>query len=79
MYWKKNCPSANLSTINPISSDLGSNPGLRGGKLAANGLSYGTAILEQPPVAQLGKNLCSLLIHKTEISCRVKNCHWSLS
>jgi hypothetical protein len=38
----KTCPSATLSTTNPAWTDPGSNPGLRGGRLAANRL--GTAL-----------------------------------
>jgi hypothetical protein len=37
-------PSATLSTTNPTWTDLGSNPGLRGGTPANNRLSHGTAI-----------------------------------
>jgi UDP:flavonoid glycosyltransferase YjiC (YdhE family) len=40
----KTCPSAILSTTNPIWPDPGSNPGRRGGKPATNRLSYGPAI-----------------------------------
>jgi hypothetical protein len=40
----KTCPSATLSTTNPTWTDPGSNPGLRGGRPAANRLSHGTAI-----------------------------------
>jgi hypothetical protein len=36
-------PSAALSTTNPTSPDLASNPGCRGGKPATNRLSYGVA------------------------------------
>jgi hypothetical protein len=36
-------PSATLSTTNPTWTDPGSNPGLRGGRPAANRLSHGTA------------------------------------
>jgi hypothetical protein len=39
----KTCPSATLSTTNPTWTDPGSNPGLRGGRPAANRLSHGTA------------------------------------
>jgi hypothetical protein len=39
----KACPSATLSTTNPTWTDPGSNPGLRGGRPAANRLSHGTA------------------------------------
>jgi hypothetical protein len=39
----KTCPSATLSTTNPTWIELGSNPGLRGGRPAANLLSHGTA------------------------------------
>jgi hypothetical protein len=42
-YWEKTCPSATLFTTNPTWSDLGSNPGRRGGKPVANRLSCGTA------------------------------------
>jgi hypothetical protein len=42
-YWGKTCPSATLSTTNPTWTDPGSNPGLRGGRLATNRLSHGTA------------------------------------
>jgi hypothetical protein len=38
----KTCPSATLSTTNPTWTDPGSNPGLRGGRPAANRLSHGT-------------------------------------
>jgi hypothetical protein len=37
------CPTATLSTTNPTWTDPGSNPGLRGGRPAANRLSHGTA------------------------------------
>jgi hypothetical protein len=40
---KKTCPSVTLFTTNPTWTDPGSNPGLRGGRLAANRLSQGTA------------------------------------
>jgi hypothetical protein len=39
----KTCPSATLSTTNPTWTNPGSNPGLRGGRPAANRLSHGTA------------------------------------
>jgi hypothetical protein len=42
---EKACPSATLSTTNPTWTDPGSNPGLRGGRPAANRLSHGTARL----------------------------------
>jgi hypothetical protein len=38
----KPCPCATLSTTNPTWTDSGSNPGLRGGRPAANRLSHGT-------------------------------------
>jgi hypothetical protein len=41
--WGKTCPSAALSTTNPTWTDPGSNPGLRGGRPAANRLSHGMA------------------------------------
>jgi hypothetical protein len=37
---EKICPSATLSTTNPTSPDLGSNPGRRDGKRAINRQSY---------------------------------------
>jgi hypothetical protein len=37
---EKTCPSATLSTTNPIWPDPGLNPGRRGGKPATNRLSY---------------------------------------
>jgi hypothetical protein len=40
----KTCPSATLSTTNPIWTDPGSNPGLRGGMPVANRLSHGTTL-----------------------------------
>jgi hypothetical protein len=43
---RKTCPSATLSTTNPTWIDPGSNPGLRGGRPAANRLSHGTALWE---------------------------------
>jgi hypothetical protein len=42
----KICPSATLSTTNPIWTDPGSNPGLRGERPATNSLSHGTASSE---------------------------------
>jgi hypothetical protein len=39
----KYCPSANVSTTNPILTDQGSNQGLRGRKPATNRLNYGNA------------------------------------
>jgi hypothetical protein len=42
-YSEKTCPSATLSTTNPIWPDLGWNLDCRGGKPATNRLSYGTA------------------------------------
>jgi hypothetical protein len=44
-YSEKTCPNATLSTTNPTFLDLGSNPGLRGGKPATNSLSYDTAYI----------------------------------
>jgi hypothetical protein len=41
----KTFPSATLSTTNPTSTDLGSNPGLRGGRPAANRLRHDTAFV----------------------------------
>jgi hypothetical protein len=38
------CPSATFSTTNPTWTDLGSNPGLRGGRPAANRLSHVTGM-----------------------------------
>jgi hypothetical protein len=43
-YSEKTCPNATLSTTNPIWSDLGWNPGRRGGKPTNNRLSYGTVL-----------------------------------
>jgi hypothetical protein len=45
MYSEKTCPSATLSTANPTWPEMGSNPDRRGGNPAANGLSYGAAIV----------------------------------
>jgi hypothetical protein len=42
-YSEKTYHSDTLSTTNPTWPDLGSNPGSRGGKRAANRLSYSTA------------------------------------
>jgi hypothetical protein len=40
---RKTCPSATLSTTNPIWVEPGANPGLRGERPASNDLSHGTA------------------------------------
>jgi hypothetical protein len=40
----KTCLSTTLSTTNPIWADPGSNPDLRGERLATNRLSHGTAL-----------------------------------
>jgi hypothetical protein len=39
----KTCPNATSSITNPTWTDPGLNPGLRGGRPAANRLSHGTA------------------------------------
>jgi hypothetical protein len=49
----KTCPSATLSTTNPIWTDPGSNPALRGGRPAANRLNHGTA-----PYVYVTENKC---------------------
>jgi hypothetical protein len=57
-YSEKTCPSASLSTTNPTWTNLGSNPGRRGGKPATNRLSYGTASLFiwlYSPLLELGR------------------------
>jgi hypothetical protein len=41
----KTCPSATSSTTNPTWTDSATNPGLRGGRPAANRLSHGTAFV----------------------------------
>jgi hypothetical protein len=41
----KTCPSATLSITNPTWTDPGSNPGLRGVRLATNRLSHGTVFV----------------------------------
>jgi hypothetical protein len=43
----KTCPNATLSTINPTWTKPVSNPGLRGGRPAANRLSHGTAYVDE--------------------------------
>jgi hypothetical protein len=40
---RKTCPSATLSTTNPIWIDPGTNPGLHGERPASNRLNHGTA------------------------------------
>jgi hypothetical protein len=66
-YSEETCPSATLFTTNRTWPDLGSNPGRRGGKLATNRLSYGTAFIapqfrtSAPALMQRpGKDLCTL-------------------
>jgi hypothetical protein len=60
-----------LSTANPTWTDLGSNPGLRGGRPAANRMSHGTALAQAfshrttetqntRVKAQIIRNLCDL-------------------
>jgi hypothetical protein len=44
-YSEKTCPSATLSTTNPIWLVLVSNPGRRGGKPVTNRLNYSTAVV----------------------------------
>ena len=53
----KTCPSATLSTTNPTRTDPGSNPNLRGERLATNRLIHGTAA-EDLLASQEG--LCSM-------------------
>jgi hypothetical protein len=45
-YRWKEIDSATLSTTNPIWTDPGWNPGLRGGRPATNRLSHGTALMQ---------------------------------
>jgi hypothetical protein len=52
---RKTCPSATLSTINPIWIDPSANPGLRGERPVTNGLSHGTALAR----IELGPKLCT--------------------
>jgi hypothetical protein len=42
-YSERTCPSATLSTTNPILPDPGLNPARRGGKPVTNRLNYGAA------------------------------------
>ena len=42
---RKTCPNSTLSITNPIWTDPGLNPGLRGERPATNSLSHGTAPL----------------------------------
>jgi hypothetical protein len=49
---EKTCPNATLSTTNPTWTDPGSNPGLRGERLATNHLSHGTANLKGLTILQ---------------------------
>jgi hypothetical protein len=51
----KTCPSVTLSTTNPTRTDLGSNPGLRGEKLATNRMSNGTT--DASPLVRTKYNL----------------------
>jgi hypothetical protein len=43
---RETCPSATLSTTNPTWTDLGSIPGLCGGRPSTNRLSHGTALAQ---------------------------------
>jgi hypothetical protein len=45
-YAEQTCPSTALSTTDSTLLDLGSNPGLRSGKVAINHLSYDMALVE---------------------------------
>jgi hypothetical protein len=65
----KTCPSATLSTTNPTWTDPGSNPGLHGGRPAANRLSHGTALYTALQIIPT-KNFC-----KEEISFKETNVH----
>ena len=51
-YSGKTCPSATLSTTNPIWTDPGSNLSLRGGRPATNRLSHGTASPNALPMGE---------------------------
>jgi hypothetical protein len=42
---RRACPSATLSTTNPLWTDPGSGPGLRGERPATDRLSHGTATI----------------------------------
>jgi hypothetical protein len=64
----KTCPSATLPTTNPTWTDPGSNPGLRGGRPAANRLSHGTADF-RPYLIQvnLPVHLLVIMLHPNNI------------
>jgi hypothetical protein len=46
-YLDETCPNATLSPTNPTQPGMGSNPSRRGGKPAANRMTYGTAFFKQ--------------------------------
>jgi hypothetical protein len=56
----KACPSATLSTANPIYTEPGSNPGLRGERPAINRLSHGTAVVSERSLSSM-QGACALL------------------
>jgi hypothetical protein len=58
---RKTCPSATLSTTNPTWTEPGSNPGLRGGRPAANRLSDGTPLTLDLTLSQMN------LVHSTTL------------
>jgi hypothetical protein len=85
-YSEKTCPSATLSTTNLTWPDPGSSPARRGGKPAANRLSYGAAIYRVNGLKGKGKtaNIVSYLLpplfficfsNSGEIFTQSKYCH----
>jgi hypothetical protein len=42
---RKTCPTATFSKTNPMLTDPGANPGIRGKKFATDNLNHGTAIV----------------------------------
>jgi hypothetical protein len=72
-YSEKTCPSATLSTTNPTRFDLGSNSDHRGGKLATNRLSYGTA-LKAEAVKQLSGSDDGLT-PQSWLACYITHCN----
>jgi hypothetical protein len=68
----KTCPSATLSTTNPTWTDLGSSPGLRGGRPATNRLSQGTTL---DTIYKLSKNIRVYgwrYLNLTALACELK-------
>jgi hypothetical protein len=72
--WGKTCPGATLSSTNPVWTDSESNPGLYGGRPAANRLSHGTAVTLCLSIGTLVQ-ICKIFFSYANLHLELKKFH----